>query len=60
MRDESFKIINNKLHVWKFGGSIDSMELVENAFNNAVLENWESNGTVSLSSGVDSCAIAVC
>lgn len=60
IRDRSFKVINNKLHVWNFGGSIDSMELVEEAFNNAVLENWESNGTVSLSSGVDSCAIAVC
>ena len=60
-RDKSFKVLNNRLHSWDFGKSIiDSMELVEEIFNNTVLQKWEQNCTLFLSSGVDSTAAAAC
>tara|TARA_R110002110_G_scaffold35247_1_gene119223 strand:+ start:2 stop:2152 length:2151 start_codon:yes stop_codon:yes gene_type:complete len=59
-RDKSFKVLNNKLHSWEFGKGIDSMELVEETFNNAVIQKWEQNCTLLLSSGVDSTAAAAC
>ena len=60
-RNKTLEIVNSRLHSWKFDNKKnDNMDIVEEKFNEVVLEKWESNCTLFLSSGVDSCAIAVC
>ena len=60
-RNKTLEIINPRLHSWKFDNKKnDSMDIVEENFNNVVIEKWEPNSTFFLSSGVDSNAIAVC
>jgi len=61
IRKKSLEIINPRLHSWKFDNKKnDNMDIVENNFNDVVLEKWEPNCTLFLSSGVESNAIAVC
>ena len=60
-RNKTLEIVNPRLHSWKFDNKKnDNMDIVEKNFNDVVIEKWEPNCTLFLSSGVDSFAIAVC
>jgi asparagine synthetase B (glutamine-hydrolysing) len=60
LHKKSLYTINEELTKWNLDQNVNSLEDVNQAFEESVLKRWYPNCTLFLSSGLDSSAVALC